>query len=163
MQTLLLFAHTFWQDSKVNKSLLEAVKSLDNITIHNLSTTYQDGKINVETEIALLEKADKIVLQFPLFWFSTPALIKEWQDRVLTVILYGENPKLLEGKTLTIIVTAGGNESSYDGHHGYTIDSLLSPIKHAFAYSNMEIKEIFCIFAANADNLPLQEYLARFK
>ena len=76
MQTLLIFAHTFWEDSKVNKALLEAAKSLDNLTIHNLSTTYKDNNINVESEITLLQKADKIIFQFPLFWFSTPSLMK---------------------------------------------------------------------------------------
>ncbi len=163
MQTLLIFAHTFWEDSKANKALLEAAKSLDNLTIHNLSTTYKDNNINVESEITLLQKADKIIFQFPLFWFSTPSLMKEWEDRVLTAILYSSNPKLLQDKTFSIITTAHGEESSYDGHHGYGINTLLSPINHTFAYLGAKIEEAFCIFSANADNLPLSEYLAKLK
>lgn len=163
MQTLLIFAHTFWEDSKVNKALLESAKSLNNLTIHNLSTTYKDNKINVESEIALLQKADRIIFQFPLFWFSTPSLMKEWQDRVLTAILYSDNSKLLEGKTFSIITTAHGQASSYDGHHGYSIHTLLSPINNAFSYLGAKSEEAFCIFSANVDNLPLQEYLAKLK
>lgn len=78
MQTLLLFSHTFWDNSKVNKALLESAKSLPNLTIHNLNTAYPNGAIDVAKEVELLEKAQKIIFQFPLFWFSTPALMKEW-------------------------------------------------------------------------------------
>ncbi|RDU61342.1 NAD(P)H-dependent oxidoreductase [Helicobacter sp. MIT 14-3879] len=163
MQTLLLFAHTFWKDSKVNKALLQSAESLPHLTIHNLSTTYQDGNINTQTEIALLQKADKIFFQFPLFWFSTPALMKEWQDRVLTGILYSDNPKLLQGKKFGIITTAYGEKSSYDGHHGYNIHTLLSPINHSFGYLGCDVQEAFCIFSANVNTLPTQEYLAKLK
>ena len=93
MQILLLFSHTYWADSKVNKALLESAKTLENVTIHNLNTAYPDGKINTEAEIALLQKAEKIIAQFPLFWFSTPAIMKEWQDKILTHIHHSANPK----------------------------------------------------------------------
>lgn len=90
MKTLIVFAHTFWKDSKVNRALLESIKDKNNLKIHNLSTSYNDGKIDVDKELALLKEADKIIFQFPLFWFSTPSLLKEWQDRVLSAILYSK-------------------------------------------------------------------------
>lgn len=164
MQTLLLFSHTYWADSKVNKALLESAKTLKDITIHNINTAYPDGKINIESEITFLKKADKIVLQFPLFWFSIPALLKTWQDEVLTYIHYGENPKLLSNKKLSIITTAGGDEKSYDGHHGYTIDALLLPVYHAFSYSCCEVNnKAYCIYKANTNNLSIDEYLAKLQ
>ncbi|HEE9583969.1 TPA: NAD(P)H-dependent oxidoreductase, partial [Campylobacter coli] len=98
MKTLIIFAHTFWEDSKVNKALFESIKNLKQVQIHNLSEIYKEGKIDVSKEMDLLKNADKIIFQFPLFWFSTPALLKEWQDRVLTAILYGENKELLKDK-----------------------------------------------------------------
>lgn len=78
MQTLLIFSHTFWKDSKVNRALLESAKTLSNVKIHNLNETYKDGVINAENEVALLKDSQKIIFQFPLFWFSTPALMKEY-------------------------------------------------------------------------------------
>lgn len=162
MKTLILFAHTFWENSKVNKALLESLKDSPNITIHNLTTAYPDGKINVEKEIALLKEADNIVFQFPLFWFSVPSLLKEWQDRILTAILYGDSRDLLKGKTFQIITTAGGSESTYDGHHGATIKDLMLPIYHSFEYLGAKSKETFCIFSANAANLPIQDYQKQF-
>ncbi len=74
MQTLLIFSHTFWKDSKVNRALLESAKTLSNVKIHNLNESYKDGVINAESEVALLKDSQKIIFQFPLFWFSTPAL-----------------------------------------------------------------------------------------
>ena len=163
MQILLLFSHTYWADSKVNKALLESAKTLENVTIHNLNTAYPDGKINTEAEIALLQKAEKIIAQFPLFWFSTPAIMKEWQDKILTHIHHSANPKLLSHKKFSIITNAGGDETSYDGHHGYTLDTLLSSINYAFSYNGCEVQEIYCIYKANVDNLPIREYLLKLQ
>ncbi|EOH3839264.1 TPA: NAD(P)H-dependent oxidoreductase [Campylobacter jejuni] len=109
MKTLIVFAHTFWKDSKVNRTLLESIKDIDDLKIHNLSTSYNDGKIDVDKELALLKEADKIIFQFPLFWFSTPSLLKEWQDRVLSAILYSKKG-LLKGKFFQVITTLGGVE-----------------------------------------------------
>ncbi|WP_240692751.1 MULTISPECIES: NAD(P)H-dependent oxidoreductase [Campylobacter] len=109
MKTLIVFAHTFWKDSKVNRTLLESIKDIDSLKIHNLSTSYNDGKIDVDKELALLKEADKIIFQFPLFWFSTPSLLKEWQDRVLSAILYSKKG-LLKGKFFQVITTLGGAE-----------------------------------------------------
>lgn len=158
MQILIIFSHTFWQDSKVNKALLESAKTFSNATIHNLSLVYQNNVIDVESEIALLKDSQKIIFQFPLFWFSTPSIMKEWQDRVLTNILYGTDSKLLHGKKFQIITTLGGAKDSYDGHHGYSLDTILSPITSAFKYCGCEILHTFAIFSAKQDMLPLQEY-----
>ncbi|WP_394997750.1 NAD(P)H-dependent oxidoreductase [uncultured Helicobacter sp.] len=160
MKTLILFAHTFWENSKVNKALLQSVQGAPNLTIENLTLSCPNGAIDVEAQKALLKNADSIIFQFPLFWFSTPSLLKEWQDRVLTGILYGSEPKLLEGKNFGIITTAGGAESSYDGHHGATIKDIFVPIYHSFKYLGTKPKEPFCIFSANAEKLPLEEYKA---
>ena len=163
MQTLLIFSHTFWADSKVNRALLEAAKALPNVRIHNLNEIYKDGKIDVDSEIKLLQESEKIICQFLLFWFSTPALMKEWQDLVLSKIHYSANPKLLEGKKFSIITTAGGEAKSYDGHHGYSLETLLSPIKQAFSYSFCDVLESYAIFKAKPDNLPVQEYLKQLQ
>lgn len=159
MQTLLIFSHTFWKDSKVNRALLESAQTLSNVKIHNLNETYKDGVINAENEVALLKYSQKIIFQFPLFWFSTPALMKEWQDRVLTHILYGKDSKLLQGKKFQVITTLGGAKESYDGHHGYSLETILSPLTSAFKYCGCEILESFAIFSAKVDTLPMQEYL----
>lgn len=163
MQNLIIFAHTFWKDSKVNRALLEELKDNKNVNIHNLSVIYPDGKINsVKSEVALLKEADNIIFQFPLFWFSMPSLLKEWQDFVLSDILHGSDNKILENKTFKIITTAGGEKSFYDTLD-FKIEEILSPINISFKHLGLKIKEPFCIYEANKDNLPIKEYLDIFK
>lgn len=159
MQTLLLFSHTFWENSKVNKALLESAKTLSNLKVHNLTETYKDGVIDVESEIKLLRDSQKIIFQFPLFWYGTPSLMKEWQDQVLTHILYSKDSQVLQGKKFQIIVTIGGAKESYDGHHGYGLEAILSPLTNTFKYCGCDVLESFAIFSAKVDTLPLQEYL----
>ncbi|EIL6659337.1 flavodoxin family protein [Campylobacter coli] len=158
MKTLIIFAHTFWEDSKVNKALFESIKNLKQVQIHNLSEIYKEGKIDVSKEMDLLKNADKIIFQFPLFWFSTLALLKEWQDRVLTAILYGENKELLKDKKFQIVTTLGGAQESYDGHHGATLEELLKPIYYTFEYLGCKSLKPFAIFSANANKLDLKAY-----
>ena len=163
MQNLIIFAHTFWNDSKVNRALLEELKNNKNVNVHNLSVIYPDGKINsAKSEVALLKEADNIIFQFPLFWFSMPSILKEWQDIVLTDILYGSEPKALENKTFKIITTAGGEKSFYDTLD-FKMNEILSPINLSFRHLGLKIKEPFCIYGANKDNLPIKEYLGIFK
>ena len=163
MQNLIIFAHTFWKDSKVNRALLEKLKDNKNVNIHNLSVIYPDGKINsVKSEVVLLKEADNIIFQFPLFWFSMPSLLKEWQDFVLSDILHGSDNKILENKTFKIITTAGGEKSFYDTLD-FKIEEILSPINISFKHLGLKIKEPFCIYEANKDNLPIKEYLDIFK
>lgn len=74
-----------------------------------------------------------IVFQHPFYWYSTPALFKEWQDRVLE---YGfayppKEGKELQGKTWLSVITKGGPEWSYrsGGYNNYSISELLRPLQ----------------------------------
>ncbi|RXL71629.1 flavodoxin family protein, partial [Citrobacter sp. AAK_AS5] len=55
----------------------------DRVTVHDLFAAYPDGVIDVAAEQALVRAHDRIVFQFPLFWFSMPPLLKVWFDQVL--------------------------------------------------------------------------------
>ena len=163
MKNLIIFAHTFWKNSKVNRALLEELKDNKNVNVHNLSVIYPDGKINsVKSEVTLLKEADNIIFQFPLFWYSMPSILKEWQDIVLADILYGSEPKALENKTFKIITTAGSEKSFYDTLD-FNMNEILSPINLSFKFIGVKIEEPFCIYGANKDNLPIKEYLNIFK
>ena len=167
---LIIFAHTYWNDSKINRKLLSEASKIEGVKIHNLTEQYANAKIAVDKEIELLAWADKIIMQFPLFWYSTPSLLKEWEDEVLVAVdtIDSKNKnKMLKGKTFQIITTAGGKESSYDGHHGgVTIKQLLLPIYHSFAYLDAKAKDPYCIYDAgniSIDKLPIKQYLSQIK
>ncbi|MFT4046904.1 MAG: NAD(P)H-dependent oxidoreductase [Solimonas sp.] len=95
-----------------------------------------------------LRWADTVILQFPLWWFSMPAILKGWVERVYAYGFgygvgehsdrrwgdrYGEGT--LAGKRAMLMVTAGGWESHYSarGING-PIDDLLFPIQHGVLY-----------------------------
>ena len=167
MKVLVIFAHTYYNDSKVNRKLLESIRNFNNVKIHNLNEVYKDNKItkeNVIDEIALLKEYDKIIFQFPLFWFSVPSLLKEWEDTVLHNLLHStdDEKKFLENKIFKIITTTGGEKSFYDSLD-YNINALLSPITTSFKQFGLKIEDSYCIYNANADKLDLDEYQKCFK
>ncbi|WP_295157251.1 NAD(P)H-dependent oxidoreductase [uncultured Brachyspira sp.] len=163
MKILLIFAHSYWGDSKVNRKLLESIKDFDNVTIHNLNDIYKERKIdNVKSEIDLLREADKIIFQFPLFWYSMPSLLKEWEDTVLSDLLHKNDNKFLEGKTFKIITTAGGDKSHYDSLE-FDMNALLSHITSSFKHFGLKTEDTLCFYGAKEDNIDLNEYSKCFK
>ena len=92
-------------ESRVNKVLSEVAQKEDFVTINNLYAKYPDFKIDAKKEQQLLLENDVIVFQFPMYWLSSPALLKEWLDVVLEYnFAFGEHYKL-ENKTLLIAIT----------------------------------------------------------
>jgi NAD(P)H dehydrogenase (quinone) len=118
--------------------------------MHDSRQAFTAGKQapEVAREQAKLLWADAVLLQFPLWWFSMPAILKGWVDRVYAFGFgygvgehsdrrwgerYGEGT--LAGKRAMLIVTTGGWESHY-GPRGINgpIDDLLFPIQHGVLY-----------------------------
>ncbi|CAJ0856839.1 NAD(P)H-dependent oxidoreductase [Ralstonia flatus] len=103
---------------------------------------------DIAAEQAKLRWADAVILQFPLWWFSMPAILKGWVERVYAYGFaygvgehsdthwgdrYGEGT--LAGKRAMLIVTTGGWASHYSprGING-PIDDILFPIQHGILY-----------------------------
>ena len=114
---LYLVHPSYKKESRINKALINAVKDLENISIINLYEEYNDFKIDTKKEQERLLDSDIVVLQFPFFWFSTPSLLKEWFDVVLTPDFAFEEKYLLENKELLVTTTAGGAEDTYKDEH----------------------------------------------
>lgn len=129
---LVLFAHPAFKKSNINSALRNAVEDLEGVTFHDLYAAYPDFLIDVEREQALCEEHDIIVMQHPFYWYSTPAILKEWQDLVLEHNwAYGSQGNALRGKTFFQALTAGGDESTYrkGGYNQFTIQELTSPLR----------------------------------
>jgi NAD(P)H dehydrogenase (quinone) len=91
---------------------------------------------DIATEQEKLFACDVLILQFPLWWFSLPAMLKGWIDRVFAMgRVYGGgywyDRGRLSGRRAMLSVTVGGPSSMYglDGLNG-DIDMLLYPIQH---------------------------------
>ncbi|RBM22286.1 NADPH-quinone reductase [Prauserella sp. PE36] len=127
---------------------------------------YARGDIpsDVRHEQAKLAAAELLVLQFPLWWYGPPAILKGWFDRVLmNGFAHGDlDPELgvprrygdggLGGRKALIVVTAGEDERSI-GPRGISgdIDSLLFPLTHGTLwYVGIEVLDLQVIHDADA-------------
>ena len=129
---LILFAHPAFQKSRVNKNLIKGISELDGVTFHDLYQQYPEFDIDIVREQELLIQHEIIVFHHPFFWYSTPAILKEWQDLVLEHNwAYGSKGNALKGKYFFNVITSGGTAEAYseDGYNGKTIRQLLVPIE----------------------------------
>lgn len=151
MKTLIIMAHPNLAQSRFNRAWQAALLQED-VTCHDLYATYPDGKIDPEKEHALLKTHDRIVFQFPLYWYSTPALLKEWQDVVLTHgFAFGSTGVYLQGKSFMLAISAGSSELDYqpDGRKQHTMTEVLRPLEMTSQLCGMVFEEPFIAYGAN--------------
>lgn len=101
---------------------------------------YPDMDIDIEYEQNLLEKHDVIIFQHPFFWYSTPSILKEWQDMVLQHSwAYGSIGNALKDKLFLVVTSTGGSREAYSpsGHNRFTIKQLLAPIEQMVTLCKM--------------------------
>ena len=131
-RVLILFAHPAFEKSRVNQKLVESVRDLDGVTFWDLYEAYPNFFIDVAREQELLLSHDVIVIQHPFFWYSTPAMIKQWEDLVLEHgWAYGSRGTNLQGKYWLSAMTAGGRHEAYrtEGHNRHTFREFLVPLE----------------------------------
>ena len=99
-KTLVVVAHPDLAASTINKRWVDELeKHRDDFTVHQLYQRYPDGKIDVPGEQRLVDAHQHLVLQFPVYWFSCPPLLKQWFDDVLTYgWAYGSKGNSLKNK-----------------------------------------------------------------
>lgn len=160
--TLILLFHPAYERSRANRALHDAVAGQPGITIVDMQALYPDGVIDCDAEVARLLAADRIVLQFPVQWYSTPPLLKAWQDAVLTrmfYIAYETEGRLIEGRPLMIAATAGNVPEAYtpSGQNRFSLRELLRPLEATAHRCGLVWQEPFLIYAAHkADQEALQ-------
>jgi glutathione-regulated potassium-efflux system ancillary protein KefG len=150
---LILFAHPALEKSRVNRVLIGAVSDVPGVTVHDLYEAYPDFHIDVEREQGLLVEHDAYVLHHPFFWYSTPAILKEWQDLVLQHgWAYGRQGTALRGKLMLNAITTGGRESAYgaEGYNRFSIRQLLAPIEQTAYLCGMEFLPPFVVHGTHA-------------
>ena len=146
MKTTVFVTHPNINQSRVNSALAKGATSLTGVEVRYLYDLYPDGKIDVAAEQAVLENTDRIVLQFPMQWYSTPPLLKQWLDDVLTYgWSHGGETQALRGKQLMLAVSLGGAESAYqtDGAAGHTVGEYLLSFETISGYLGMDYIRAF--------------------
>ncbi len=127
---LIIFAHPRFERSSNNSALIRNIPDLPEITFNDLYEKYPDFNIDKEYEQKLLQENRIIIWQHPFYWYSSPALLKQWIDIVLEFgWAYGPGGTALEGKIIFNAITAGGQVKAYvrEGRNRYTVNELLVP------------------------------------
>ncbi|MFL1705429.1 MULTISPECIES: NAD(P)H-dependent oxidoreductase [unclassified Campylobacter] len=161
MKTVVIMSHPDYQNSRMNKALFEAAKTINDVTVRHLEAIYgYDTKaFNVKEEQKILESADRIVFQFPMFWLATPAMLKAYIDEIFTYgWAYGSTGNKLAGKELQIVVSLGSAEAAYskEGSIKHTVSEVLLPLQITADYCGMIFNRIFInggSFSANDDDI----------
>jgi len=147
MQTLVIVSHPIIEDSSTQQFLRESLPA-QGVTWHHLEAAYPDGEIDVEQEQHQLLQFDRILFQFPFYWYSSPPLLKHWQDTVLTEsYAYGKNGGRIAGKEFGLILSVGVNENEYQagGEEGFTLSELTKPYQALAAKCGLVYMPIFAI------------------
>lgn len=105
---------------------------------------------DILAEIEKVEACDLLILTFPIFWFSVPAILKGWFDRVFVSgrfyggrRIYGRGG--MQGKKALVAATLGGREHMFgeDGIHGPFAGILRPVLQGTLGYVGMTVLEPF--------------------
>jgi len=164
---LVLFAHPRPDRSEVNVRLAEVARQVGGVTLVDLYAEYPSFEIDVDREQERLVAHDVVVFQHPVYWYSSPALLKEWQDLVLEHgFAYGSEGRALEGKILLNAVTCGARREVYTQGGGYRheLREFFAPFEQTALLCRMRYLPPFALFAAGhaADEARLDKHLADY-
>ena len=158
VNVLHIFAHPGMTSSRINMAQWRAAQEVDGITSVDLYAENPRYVIDIEAEQERLLKHDVILLQFPLFWYSCPALVKEWIDLVLEHgFAYGEGGDQLKGKSLMLALSAGGPQEAYSpgGYQHFHLRTFLTPFEQTARLCQMHFPAPYVLHGAlSADPVP---------
>lgn len=146
MKVLVIQAHPTMDKSVVNKDMLTFIETKEDVVVRKLYELYPDWQINKKEEQAALEAADRIVVQFPFYWYNMPALMKKWFDEVFEYNwAFGPEGDKLKGKEFLAAVTIGGPEWSYQAgeYNTFSVSEFLKPLQQTAILSQMAYRRPF--------------------
>ena len=131
-QLLFVSGHPNFGRSVANKAIWQQLQQqFPQAEFLRLDEKYGDFNIDVAAEQARVQQADVIVLQFPLYLFGVPALMKKWlEDVFVNGFAHGSEHKV-KGKKLIASFTFGAPEEVYqhDALLHHTVEEILSPLQ----------------------------------
>ncbi len=148
---LILYAHPSQGRSEVNQEMVHDVEGTAGVTLIDLYAEYPTFEIDIDREQGRLRSHDIIVFQFPLYWYSTPSILKEWQDLVLEYgFAYGSDGTALHGKVFLTAITTGGAEDAYshEGYNHFPLRHLLSPLEQTANLCGMTYLPPFVLYGS---------------
>lgn len=127
---LFIVAHPYLRESRSNRAVVDAVSDLPGLTVHPLYDLYPYFHIDTRQEMETLLAHDMIVVQHPFYWYSMPALMRQWISEVFQPgWAYGAGGDKLKGKEFLLSVTIGGGAETYseNSYNRYPMETYLAP------------------------------------
>jgi putative NADPH-quinone reductase len=157
LKTLVIVTHPSIEASVINRRWVEELKKYpEKYTIHELHKVYPDGNIDVEKEQHFIESHSNLILQFPVYWFNSPPLLKKWLDDVFVYgWAHGSNGgDKLKNRKVALAVSAGSEKEDYseEGRYRHTLEQLLSPFETTFLYCNADYRSFFAFYGTEKES-----------
>ncbi|ERL65328.1 NAD(P)H-dependent oxidoreductase [Schleiferilactobacillus shenzhenensis] len=148
MRTLILVGHPDLRHSGTQAFLHEAAQALTNadwwdITSQAVTTPAQIAQLQGE-----MRRYDRLIFQFPLYWYSLPGVFKQWLDTVWTAPFVSGRPgeaPALAGKELGIVVTFSQAAEDYrlGGKEHFSLSELMRPLAALGLAAQMRLLPLF--------------------
>jgi glutathione-regulated potassium-efflux system ancillary protein KefF len=139
-RAVLIYAHPYPDRSRANRVLFDAVRTLPGVDARPIYDLYPDFAIDVEAEQAALARADLVIWQHPIYWYTVPALLKHWWEKVLAHgWAYGHGGDALVAKRCLWVATTGGDLDAYSetGMHAHPLASYEPVVRQTARFCGM--------------------------
>ena len=147
-KVLIQFAHPTLSKSSIQKTLENYCRKVKGVTFNDLYEYYPDLFIDVKREQELISRHDIIIFQHPFYWYSSPPILKQWQDLVLEYNwAYGPEGRALAGKKMFNALSCGGGKEAYHetGYNRFPVSQFLLPFNQTAHLCKMEYLPPFVI------------------
>ncbi|MDO4903633.1 MAG: NAD(P)H-dependent oxidoreductase [Limosilactobacillus sp.] len=129
MKKVINLFHPNFAGSRVNKALVKAAEDAG-FEVRDMYKLYPDFKIDVKAEQKVFEEADRMVWEFPVYWYSAPALFHQYAQDVFEYgWAYGHDATALHGKELLIATTVGAHNYGHDNFVKYDVHEIFRPFQ----------------------------------
>lgn len=148
---LVVLAHPYPDRSYANRVLAGAIDGMAGVAVRSLYDLYPDFAIDAVAEREALAAASVVVWQHPIYWYSVPALLKLWFEKVLTPgWAWGPGGNALHHKRCLWVVTTGGDGVDYlpSGIHGHSFEAFVPAVRQTAEFCGMEWLEPLIIHEA---------------
>lgn len=148
---IVYYAHPGHRFSQVNAAMHARALATEEITVVDLYAEYPRHNVNIDVEQQRLVDHDILLFQFPLFWYSSPSLVKEWQDLVLEHgFAYGKDGTRLAGKTMMLAITAAGPQDAYtkNGYQHHDLRTFLTPLEQTARLCKMAFVPPYVLYGS---------------
>jgi NAD(P)H dehydrogenase (quinone) len=150
-RNLVIVAHPNLGASRLNAALARGILESGVADLHDIYAACPDSRIDVKREQSIINSHDRIIFQFPFYWYSCPPFLLTWlHDVWLRGWAYGPGGRALNFKTFGVSVTTGSHGRDYqrEGRYRRSLEDVLVPFELLARQTGMHYLPPFAITAA---------------